>query len=195
MKKSISILALPLLLAACGPDRDPTSAETTGDADERSDIDMSEVSQIYSADLISSEGASVGTVMVTTGDGGNISLALTDMNAGTYAMHLHETGKCDTPDFKSAGAHWNPTGKDHGRENPQGAHAGDLPNLVVETDGGVKQVIELPDNSAANMPKLLDDDGAAFILHARADDMISDPAGNAGARIVCGILTASAESQ
>jgi len=202
MKKTISMLALSCLLAACGSDQDTAPDEGMGDAaqsaeqptGQSSDIDMAEVSQIYSADLMSTDGVSVGTVMVSIGDGGNVSLALTDMAAGTYAMHFHETGKCDAPDFKTAGGHWNPTGKDHGRENPQGAHAGDLPNLVVEADGGVKQVIELPDNSASNMSKLLDDDGAAFIVHAEADDMTTDPSGNAGARIVCGVLTASASN-
>ena len=106
---------------------------------------------------------------------------------GTYAAHVHMTGRCDPPGFDSAGAHWNPTGRQHGSQNPQGQHLGDLPNLMVGADGegsfelGIAGA-ELSGGSRA----LLDADGAALVIHAAPDDYRTDPSGNSGARIACG---------
>ena len=98
---------------------------------------------------------------------------------------MHAVGKCDPPDFASAGPHWNPTGKKHGMSNPAGPHAGDLPNVVVKANGVLGATLVL---SAASMSSLIDADGAALVIHAAADDNMTDPSGNSGARIACAVL-------
>ena len=108
------------------------------------------------------------------------------LTRGVHGVHIHETGKCEGPAFASAGAHWNPTMKMHGRDNPMGAHEGDLPNLMIGTDGRGSISIDVPGTSA----QLLDADGAAVVIHADPDDYKTDPSGNSGGRIACGVLTA-----
>lgn len=108
------------------------------------------------------------------------------LKPGAHALHIHNVGKCNAPDFMSAGPHWNPTGKQHGRDNPMGAHHGDLPNLLIGTDGRGSLTIGVP----GTMAELLDADGAAVMIHAQPDDYKTDPTGNAGGRIACGVLTA-----
>ena len=106
---------------------------------------------------------------------------------GTHGVHVHMTGACTPPDFASAGGHWNPTGMKHGSMNPAGPHEGDLPNLIVGTDGRGTIGITIP---GATMAGLLDADGSALVVHAAADDLMTDPSGNSGARIACGVFTA-----
>ncbi len=108
---------------------------------------------------------------------------------GVHAVHIHETGACEPPDFASAGGHWNPLGRDHGRESPSGQHMGDMPNIVVGQGGN--GVIELTIDGAQmarGRTALLDEDGAAVVLHARPDDYRSQPSGAAGPRIACGVI-------
>jgi superoxide dismutase, Cu-Zn family len=108
-------------------------------------------------------------------------------------MHFHQTASCVPPDFMSAGGHFNPTGAHHGFNNPLSPHphAGDMENITVEGDGTSHQsVIDLRVTLEPNMPNsLLSNGGTALVIHAKADDMMSDPAGNAGARIACGVIT------
>lgn len=108
---------------------------------------------------------------------------------GTYGVHLHTVGRCDPPGFASAGAHWNPAGRQHGRDNPAGPHLGDLPNLVVGADGRGTIDAAVAGGLAEGSNPLLDADGAAVVVHAQADDYRTDPSGNSGARIACGVLT------
>lgn len=111
--------------------------------------------------------------------------------AGTYAVHLHEVGLCEPPDFASAGPHWNPTGRQHGRLNPDGAHLGDLPNLNVGTDGAGTVDFAIPAASLRGGSRaLLDRDGAALVIHVAPDDYRTDPSGNSGARLGCGVVAA-----
>ena len=109
---------------------------------------------------------------------------------GTHGVHLHQTGRCEAPAFASAGAHWNPASRQHGRLNPQGPHLGDLPNLQVEPGGAGRLAfaVPVPAGTPAGVNPLLDADGTAIVIHAAADDDRSDPAGNSGARIACGVL-------
>lgn len=104
---------------------------------------------------------------------------------GVHGVHVHGVGRCDPPEFASAGGHWNPLGTRHGTLNPAGAHMGDLPNLDVGTDGRATLAVNLPGGTIAS---LLDGDGAAIVVHAGRDDMMTDPAGNSGARIACGVF-------
>ena len=123
------------------------------------------------------------------GDSIRISIEALAMPRGTYGVHIHAAGRCDAPDFSSAGPHWNPSGRQHGKDNPAGMHKGDLPNLFVGTDGRGSLEINLPGSrlSGGSMP-MLDADGAAIVIHEQADDYRTDPSGNSGARIACGVF-------
>jgi Cu-Zn family superoxide dismutase len=111
---------------------------------------------------------------------------LNGVPAGEHAIHIHETGKCEGPDFKTAGGHFNPGKKQHGLMSPKGKHAGDLPNLYVGQDG--KLQFEHFANNGLKLKSLMDKDGSAIVVHAKADDHKTDPAGDAGGRIACGVV-------
>jgi superoxide dismutase, Cu-Zn family len=135
------------------------------------------------------KGKQVGTVMlVDTPHGLLVRGALTGLPPGTHAIHFHETGKCEPP-FKSAGGHFNPTRKAHGMLDPAGLHAGDLPNLVIPKGGKLEfelfaEALTLSEGSNS----VLDADGTALIIHANPDDYHSQPSGDAGDRIACGVI-------
>lgn len=143
------------------------------------------------ATLRTAQGQSAGTATFTQ-SGGIVQLKLkaTGLTPGQHGLHVHETGKCDGPDFKSAGGHFNPHGRRHGTLNEAGTHAGDLPNLTVAADGTAALQATLHgvtlERGAAH--SLLDADGAALVIHAKEDDQKSDPAGNSGDRIACGVI-------
>ncbi len=142
------------------------------------------------AELKDAKGQPVGEATLTqTPQGVRIAFNLKDLPPGEHGLHIHEAGKCEAPDFKTAGAHFNPSGKHHGSMNPQGEHAGDLGNLTVNRSGTARTVVvakavtlEPGDNS------LLKEGGTSLVIHADKDDLKTDPAGNAGARIACGVI-------
>lgn len=142
------------------------------------------------AELADASGAPRGTATISeTGTGIRVAIDARNLPPGVHAAHLHTTGACVPPDFASAGGHWNPLGREHGRENPRGQHMGDMPNLIVGQDGtGVLEITIDGARLAGGDAALLDEDGAAVVIHATADDYRSDPAGNAGARIACGVV-------
>ena len=111
---------------------------------------------------------------------------------GIYGIHLHQVGRCEGPSFESAGGHWNPGSRQHGRLNPLGPHLGDLPNLEVRANGAgrIDFEVQVPSGTEAGANPLLDGDGTAVVIHAAADDERTDPSGNSGARIACGVLAA-----
>ena len=111
--------------------------------------------------------------------------------AGHYGVHLHEVGRCEGPAFASAGPHWNPTGRQHGSLNPAGHHLGDLDNLDVDEAARAGWNSRSPARAASGADGLLDADGASLVIHAAADDYRTDPSGNSGARIACGVLRAN----
>jgi Cu-Zn family superoxide dismutase len=113
--------------------------------------------------------------------------AITGLKPGNHGFHVHTVGRCDPPAFESAGPHWNPTNKQHGRQNPAGWHTGDLANLAAAAEGvaQVHQTLE-----GATLHDLLDGDGSALVVHADPDDNKTDPSGNSGARIACGVIHA-----
>jgi Cu-Zn family superoxide dismutase len=141
--------------------------------------------------LINASGQTIGTVRAwQTAGGVTFRINASGLPHGVHGVHVHAVGKCDPPDFASAGPHWNPTGKKHGMSNPAGPHAGDLPNVVVKANGVLGATLVL---SAASMSSLIDADGAALVIHAVADDNMTDPSGNSGARIACAVLQPVAE--
>ncbi len=139
------------------------------------------------AALQDASGKGVGTATLTdTPSGLLIKLVLAGVPAGEHAFHIHAVGKCDAPKFASAGGHFNPTNAKHGLMNASGPHNGDMPNIYVPADG--KLEIELL-NPKATLAALFDADGSALVIHAGTDDYKTDPAGNAGDRIACGVIT------
>lgn len=144
-------------------------------------------------ELKDAKGQSVGNATITqAGQGVKIKLDLENLPASEHAIHFHQNAKCEAPDFKSAGGHFNPSNKHHGLQNPAGAHEGDMENITIGADGKLKKSISNPkvtlgDGSAPN--SLFANGGTAMVIHAKADDMKSDPAGNAGDRIACGVIT------
>ena len=148
------------------------------------------VEEITRAVVTGADGAPYGEVIVGEGDGGLIvQIKAQGLEPGPRGVHIHEVGQCEGPDFSSAGAHWNPTKHEHGFDNPKGAHMGDFFNLEIGEDGtgSVEARIEgasLKDGANA----LMDADGAAFVIHAGPDDLKTDPSGESGGRIACGVF-------
>ncbi len=149
-----------------------------------------EAGQSLRAELRDPAGTTLARATLTEeGDSVRLVLAAAGLPAGTYGAHIHMTGRCDAPDFASAGGHWNPTDHQHGRDNPQGTHLGDLPNLVVAADGTGDISFDVPGATLrGGVNAILDEDGSAVIVHADPDDYRTDPSGNSGARIACGVV-------
>lgn len=182
MKPIILLVAASALpLAGCA------SINTLG-----SSLGLTQKPLAAAAELRGSGGQALGRASATqVHNDTRVVIEATGLPPGTYAAHIHTTGRCDGPDFTSAGGHWNPLGRQHGSRNPQGPHVGDLPNLVVGPNGRGSLAYVIPAAylvlSAAPM---LDEDGAAVVVHAGPDDYRTDPSGNSGARIACGVLAA-----
>jgi superoxide dismutase, Cu-Zn family len=141
------------------------------------------------ATLIDASGKTIGTAMIKdVGHGLELRVKARGLEVGVKAIHLHAVGKCEMPKFVSAGPHWNPAMKMHGKDNPMGPHAGDLPNLTVGANGRTSYKTVAHGFMLMGEAGLLDADGGAVIIHAKPDDYKSDPTGNAGDRIVCGVF-------
>lgn len=142
------------------------------------------------ADIKDATGKTIGTAtLMERKKGVEIVLKVSGLSPGRHGFHLHENGVCEPPDFKSAGGHFNPFGKHHGAKNPAGKHAGDLPNLEAKGDGTVTVTVVAEGTTLGKGPgSLLKEGGTSIVIHAAADDELSDPAGNSGARIACGVV-------
>jgi len=137
------------------------------------------------AALVNAAGTPVGSVEMQARSGGTyLRVEVQGLAPGEHGLHLHGVGKCEGPAFQSAGGHWNPTAKQHGQLNPQGAHLGDLPNLDVSANGHGRLVFLVNGDVAG------DADGTSLVIHAKADDYRTDPSGNSGDRIACAVLAA-----
>jgi len=143
------------------------------------------------ADIVDGQGQTRGQATLSqTKDGIQVEVKGVGLPAGVHAVHVHAVGTCTGPDFTSAGAHWNPAKKQHGHDNPAGAHMGDMPNMTVaDGAGALKTVVKGAMLTGGEAP-LLDADGAAIVIHAAADDYKTDPTGNAGGRFACGVIKA-----
>ncbi|WP_121118796.1 superoxide dismutase family protein [Croceibacterium ferulae] len=177
------IAAAPLALMACSesaeqpaaPEMEESSAGATGE-------------QAVAA-LQTAEGQPAGTATATVSDDAiKLVLAVQNLPAGEHGVHVHMVGACDAPDFTTAGSHWNPTEQTHGLEGSGGQHAGDMPNLQVNEQG--TGTLEYTLQGGATFAGLMDSDGSAFVVHANADDQRTDPSGESGGRIACGVFTA-----
>ncbi len=147
------------------------------------------------ANLYNTEGKEIGTAtLIESPDGVVINLEAANLPPGIHAFHIHETGKCEGPDFQSAGGHFNPYGRKHGVKNPEGWHNGDLPNIEVAEDGSAFEEIVAPDVTlGSGENSLFKKGGTALVIHAGPDDEMTDPSGNAGRRIACGVISPMTE--
>ncbi|MBY7144885.1 superoxide dismutase family protein [Virgibacillus sp. NKC19-3] len=193
----IFILVLAVILPACGgnaeeqedQDQETQPEENTDEESEQTNA-MDEEEKLVS--LSDQDGDVVGTATLTEGESGvTIEFEGTDLPAGTHGFHIHENPSCDpSEDFESAGEHFNPTEANHGFDDPDGPHAGDLPNMEVREDGTVEEEV------TADMVTLEKDQdhslyangGTALMIHSDADDYTSQPSGDAGDRIACGVI-------
>jgi Cu-Zn family superoxide dismutase len=142
------------------------------------------------ATLKDAQGQDVGTARFRPAKGGvRVQVEVAHLSAGKHGIHIHAAGKCDAPDFKSAGGHFNPGAKKHGLHSPEGAHAGDLPNLVVAKDGKAKASFVAKGATLGDGDgSLFGPDGTALVIHAAPDDDKTDPSGNSGDRVACGVI-------
>ncbi|HWI76925.1 MAG TPA: superoxide dismutase family protein [Sphingomicrobium sp.] len=178
---SLTIAAATIALAACNNQK--SGAGPLADAP--------------SVPLVNTAGQIIGEVRGGDSDNGAmLEIDAHGLPAGVHGIHIHDIGLCDPPDFKSAGPHWNPTHKQHGGQNANGAHMGDLQNVTVTADGTLKVRVEVPGTYLRNMGRnakpgaaqILDASGAAVVIHAQPDDYKTDPSGNSGDRIACAVL-------
>lgn len=166
-----SLAALAIALAGCA------TAQTLPD-------------QLAHADLRDAQGKPAGQATITARNGTvSLTIQATGLRTGPHGMHLHAVGSCDTAGFTGAGGHLNPAGHQHGSMNPAGAHLGDLPNLAIAADGAGAATVMLPGTWADLAPAIFDADGTAIVIHAGEDDYKTDPSGNSGGRIACGVFT------
>jgi superoxide dismutase, Cu-Zn family len=169
---ALSALGLPLVLILCAVS---STAKTV-------------------VELKDAHGMSVGTAILWQQDEHVVSveLQLHGLPPGEHGIHFHQNAKCDAPDFKSAGPHFNPEGKKHGTENPEGHHAGDLKNITIDAKGSLDLRFTVSDvslGSDGDSHSLFSNGGTALVIHAKADDYKTDPSGNSGDRIACGVIT------
>jgi Cu-Zn family superoxide dismutase len=152
--------------------------------------------RVITTPLYDAQGREVGTVTARQrGATFQVRVTASSLPAGTHGAHLHDAGECVAPSFLTAGPHLNPTARQHGTRNPNGPHLGDLPNLVVGSDRRGTMEASVVGSFAPGVAPISDANGTALIVHAGADDMVSDPSGNSGARIACAVLAAPAATR
>jgi Cu-Zn family superoxide dismutase len=188
MRLLASVTALGLIASACAADPNAGRSAATPDPSEYIE---SPSSLIANAGIVDADGRILGLAEFRESRlGVRVEVTLRDVLSGKHAMHIHAAGKCDGPDFASAGGHFNPNGGRHGIAGAPGSHAGDLGHITVGSDGRGHVTLMAPhlslNKAAAN--GLTFGAGTALIIHASSDDEMTDPAGNSGARIGCGIV-------
>ena len=189
MRTGCIAMALTLGLSACGSPGTQDAGQANTTAPNSAGTAASPTApQRAVATLDTAQGAPVGSATATAAEGGvQIALNVEGLPPGLHGAHVHVAGNCAAPGFESAGGHWNPTNAQHGLEAPPGQHAGDMPNLTVGADGRGSLEYSL---QGASFEGLIEGDGSAMMIHADADDQRTDPSGNSGGRIACGVFQA-----
>ena len=191
--RSISMFtACALVVMGCGTkDATPAADSATPVADSATPNAMATTGGA-SATVRDASGRELGTLTLADGNGGiTVSGTLRGLPAGEHGIHIHMTGACDAPAFTTAGGHWNPTTKMHGSQNPQGPHVGDLLNITVGADSSATVQLTTAGGTLNGSDMLMDADGAAVVVHAMGDDYKTDPSGNSGDRVACGVINKS----
>lgn len=184
-----ALLSMAASLAACGGTAATDAADESGSEDAPTEK-SEELTAIVNAPLMDANGKRIGEATIAESDGILVLTVKAEaLSTGLHGVHVHQTGECTAPDFKSAGGHWNPRDVAHGLQNPDGAHSGDLPNMAVGPEGKGELTYNLGKGSINDGEfALMDSDGAAFIIHGGEDDQKSSPSGNSGARVACGVF-------
>lgn len=200
MRAAPILLALCVLAAACertepgetatNPTVDSAIAGITGETVTDTVTQPGDTAYFRVARMVDRSGRELGTLRLVDHPGTiGVTGRLSGLPPGNLGFHIHENGACDPPAFESAGGHWSAAGREHGLRNPRGPHLGDLPNLVVAANG----IADVNHNNTAGSLRgaggAMDADGAALVIHAREDDQATDPSGNSGDRIACGVIT------
>lgn len=199
-----ALLTIMLLVSACGEngnsdegesnkkESENTSENQTNSTEGSNSSSKSETEgKALTVKLKDAEGKEVALAELTEKENGvQINIEATDLTPGKHGFHIHETGKCEAPDFKSAGGHFNPTDASHGKEHGEASHAGDLPNLEISEDGtgSIEYLAENVTLKSGEKQSLVGEDGTALIIHEGADDYKSQPSGDAGSRVACGVI-------
>ena len=193
-----SVLATALLLlSACSKAEDAAAKDSAMTADSAASLTLDSTSETgasagVTAKILDGGGRDLGVLTLSdVGTAISVGGTLRGLTPGVHGMHIHAIGRCAGPDFASAGPHWSPTPMQHGSTNQAGPHLGDLLNITVGADSSVLVMLSTPAGSLRGENALLDADGAAIVIHATADDYKTDPSGNSGARLACGVVTGS----
>lgn len=210
----VLVLAFLLFLTACGNEstEDPPTESDGAPAENTEDIEGEEESPpegeeadeaeteegsneeilMLTVEMMDSDGNAIGTAELSEEDAGvKVALEVEGLEEGMHGIHFHETGMCEGPDFETAGGHFNPADAMHGMDNPDGPHAGDLPNIEASSDGTASQEFTAENVTLAigEENSLLKEGGTALVIHAAEDDQTTDPSGDSGDRIACGVVT------
>ena len=148
------------------------------------------LAQSAHADIVNAQGQKIGTAELRPSGGGvRIDVSVSQLPPGMHGIHIHNVGKCEGPEFTSAGPHFNPSSKKHGTDNPEGPHGGDLLNLEVKADGvGKASLLDLNATLGEGPNSIFHEGGTSLVIHASPDDYKTDPSGNSGARMACGVI-------
>jgi Cu-Zn family superoxide dismutase len=189
MRTSLTILAGIIAIQACSGAGDSAAGDTTPAESAAARADSAPTPGA-TAPVRNAAGRELGTLTLADSaqSGIRVTGRLTGLPPGEHGIHIHMVGQCQPP-FESAGAHWNPTSRQHGTQNPQGPHLGDMLNITVGADSSVNVSLTTTGGSLRSANGLMDADGASIVVHTRADDYRTDPSGNSGDRIACGVVT------
>lgn len=199
MRRTAALVAVAGLMTACErrpevpPAQPMEGAEASGvqQADPQPGSMPGAPVDSIRVDLINSQGSPAGSALLSHDAGGlRVAVRVTGLTPGEHDFHVHENGVCEPPDFQSAGGHFAPHGRQHGLQNPQGPHAGDMPNIRAGADGTADTTFVAPNLTLrANQPhSVIREGGTALMVHAGPDDHMTDPSGDSGARVACGVI-------